>query len=255
MTHPIVIGWLVLAVALASLWLYQLYSKDATSVDVGWAAGLFCLSIYYGVTGEGDLWRRMLVTTMAAVWAGRLGIYLLRNRVLGRQEEDGRYQHMRSTLGPKAQPVFFVFYQLQAAVAVLFSLPIYRAMQGAQLGPAAAVAVLIWVIAVGGEAVADHQLTRFRNDPSRAGQVCRSGLWHYSRHPNYFFEWLHWWSYVLVGGGAAITWIGPIAMLLFLFRVTGIPYTEQQALRSRGEAYREYQRTTSVFFPWPPRAS
>jgi steroid 5-alpha reductase family enzyme len=82
--------------------------------------------------------------------------------------------------------------------------------------------------------------------------VCRAGLWRYSRHPNYFFEWVHWWAYVLIGHAAPLTLLGPAAMLLFLFRVTGIPYTERQALKSRGEQYREYQRTTSRFVPWPP---
>jgi len=79
------------------------------------------------------------------------------------------------------------------------------------------------------------------------------GLWRLSRHPNYFFEWLHWWAYVLIGHAHPLTFLGPAAMLLFLFRITGIPYTERQALRSRGDAYRAYQRTTNAFFPWPPR--
>jgi steroid 5-alpha reductase family enzyme len=79
------------------------------------------------------------------------------------------------------------------------------------------------------------------------------GLWRFSRHPNYFFEWLHWCAYVLIGHGAWITWLGPIGMLWLLTRVTGIPHTERQALRSRGDAYRAYMRTTSAFVPWPPR--
>jgi steroid 5-alpha reductase family enzyme len=112
----------------------------------------------------------------------------------------------------------------------------------------------VWTVAVTGESVADAQLARFRTDPVNKGMVCSDGLWRYSRHPNYFFEWAHWWAYVLIGGGAALTWLGPVAMLVFLFRITGIPYTEKQALRSRGDAYRDYQETTSVFFPWPPKA-
>ena len=117
--------------------------------------------------------------------------------------------------------------------------------------------VAIWAIGVAGEAVADAQLARFRADPGHRGRTCRAGLWRYSRHPNYFFEWLTWWAYVAIAWGAPHGWValfGPAVMLLFLFKVTGIPYTEAQALRSRGDDYRAYQRTTSAFVPWFPRA-
>jgi steroid 5-alpha reductase family enzyme len=114
----------------------------------------------------------------------------------------------------------------------------------------------VWIISVGGEWLADRQLARFRQDPSNKGKVCRQGLWRYSRHPNYFFEWVHWWAYVLIGIGGPWGWLtlfGPAVMLVFLLKITGVPPTEKRALQSRGEAYREYQRTTSVFFPWPPK--
>ena len=104
--------------------------------------------------------------------------------------------------------------------------------------------------------LADRQLSAFRMNPANRGQVCRQGMWRYSRHPNYFCEWLHWWAYVLLAVGAAGGWLnvlGPVLMLYFLHKVTGIPPTEAQALKNRGEAYREYQRTTSIFFPWPPK--
>ena len=116
---------------------------------------------------------------------------------------------------------------------------------------------VIWFIALTGETIADRQLDRFRKNPDNRGQVCQDGLWRYSRHPNYFFEWLHWWSYVLIAIGAPWGWltiIGPLAMLFFVTRVTGIPPTEAQALKSRGEAYRRYQQTTNAFFPGPRRS-
>ena len=128
----------------------------------------------------------------------------------------------------------------------------------APLGWADAAGALLWLVAIAGEALADMQLARFRRDPARAGQGCRQGLWRYSRHPNYFFEWLHWWAYVLLGLGSPWWWVtvaGVVVMYVFLTRVTGIPYTEQQALRTRGEAYRRYQETTSVFFPLIPSKS
>jgi steroid 5-alpha reductase family enzyme len=141
---------------------------------------------------------------------------------------------------------------------VIFSIPFLVAMtlRSQGLGAWVAAGVLVWVVAVTGEALADRQLAAFRADQTNRGRTCRVGLWRLSRHPNYFFEWLHWWSYVLLGVGSpwwALTLVGPALMLYFLLRVTGIPATEAQALASRGEDYREYQRTTSAFVPWFPR--
>jgi steroid 5-alpha reductase family enzyme len=116
--------------------------------------------------------------------------------------------------------------------------------------------VALWLVAVVGESVADRELAAHRADPSRRGATCRSGLWRYSRHPNYFFEWLHWWTYVIIAAGAPWWWValaGPAVMTFFLFKVTGIPATEAQALATRGDDYRDYQRTTSVFVPWFPK--
>ena len=116
----------------------------------------------------------------------------------------------------------------------------------------------IWLIAVVGEGVADKQLADFKRDPANSGQVCKRGLWRFSRHPNYFFEWVHWFAYLAIGarmsesiGYAAL--VGPVVMLVFLVFVTGIPYTEMRALQSKGEAYRQYQRETNAFFPWWPK--
>jgi len=117
-------------------------------------------------------------------------------------------------------------------------------------------AIAVWIVAIAGEGVADRQLARFRADPENRGKTCRAGLWRYSRHPNYFFEWVHWFTYVLLAFGSPYVWLtlaGPAVMLLFLYKVTGIPYTEKRALMSRGDDYRRYQETTSAFVPWFPR--
>jgi len=248
-------GWVMVALALGALWWRQLQTRNATSVDVAWSFALAGLSLLYAVGSDGALARRALVGLLGAGWAVRLGGYLLLSRVLGETEEDGRYQALRSRWGAAAPRNFFFFYQAQAVVAVLFSLPIWAAMRGGPPDGWAIAGALVWMIAVFGEATADRQLARFRADPANRGEVCQVGLWRFSRHPNYFFEWIHWWSYVLIGHAAALTWVGPVVMLFFLFRVSGIPYTEAQALRSRGERYRDYQRTTSVFVPWFPRGS
>ena len=107
-----------------------------------------------------------------------------------------------------------------------------------------------------GETIADRQLVTFKKDPGSRGKTCRAGLWHYSRHPNYFFEWILWCGFGVLGLAGPWGWAGlaaPALMLYTIVFVTGIPPTEAQALVSRGEDYRAYQRTTSPFVPWPPR--
>jgi steroid 5-alpha reductase family enzyme len=172
---------------------------------------------------------------------------------LAARGEDGRYRALREQWGPRAPRNFLLLHLAQVVFALLFSLPVLAAMRGGPLDGWALAGVLVWVVAVRGEGAADRQLATFRAEPQNRGAVCQAGLWRYSRHPNYFFEWLQWWAYVLIGHAALLTLVGPAVMLLFLFRLTGIPYTERQALQTRGDQYRAYQRTTSVFMPWPPR--
>ena len=250
MTRAVLLGWGLMALAMVLMWLRQLRTQDATSVDVAWSLGLGFLSLFYLRFAGEDRIRAIVVASIATIWALRLATYLLRDRVFGRTEEDGRYSYLRGYWGKRAPIGFFFFYQAQALFAVLFSIPIFAAMRGGPITVLESSGLLVWVIAVAGESIADRQLARFRADRNNRGQVCERGLWKYSRHPNYFFEWLHWWAYVLLGGGAWLTFVGPVAMLIFLFRLTGIPHTEAQSLRSRGDAYRRYQRTTSIFIPW-----
>jgi steroid 5-alpha reductase family enzyme len=250
-------GWLIVAAMMTVLWLIQYVRKDAGVVDVGWSAGLGLLALFYGFAADGYLPRRFLVTTMATLWAFRLATYLLSNRVIGKAE-DGRYQTLRRDWGKRAHLYFFIFFQAQALLDVAFSLSFLVIATNPQ--PAISVwevaAVPLWLLAISGEWLADWQLARFRSDVHNQGKTCRDGLWRYSRHPNYFFEWLHWWCYVLMAIGLPAFWltlVAPALLLYLLFKITGIPATEAQAVRSRGDDYRTYQRTTSAFLPWLPR--
>jgi steroid 5-alpha reductase family enzyme len=252
----ILMGWSGTAVSMLVFYFIQRRTKNAGIVDFVWAAGVGSLAVFYAAVAPGDMARRILLALLAGTWGLRLAAYLLLNRVLGKPE-DGRYQMLRQSWADKAQGFFFAFFQVQAIWAVMFSIPFLPAAysQG-PLGIPDYLAAVVWSVAVAGESLADWQLARFRADPASRGKTCRVGLWRYSRHPNYFFEWTHWFTYVCLGLRSPFWWVtlmGPVVMLLFLYRVTGIPYTEKRALESRGEDYRRYQETTSPFVPWFPK--
>jgi steroid 5-alpha reductase family enzyme len=241
---------------MAALWVLQVRIRDASHVDVAWAILIAISGALYGLLDEGDGLHRVLAAMLASVRGWRLGLFLLFNRVLGK-EEDGRYQALRATWGDRANRNFFWFFQFQAAFVVFFSLPFALIAQdtGAGLQWLEWAGVALWAAGNVGAIVADRQLALWRAEPANRGRTARSGLWSWSRHPNYFFEWVTWCGNALVASAAPwgwVAWIVPAGVLLLLFRVTGIPATEGQALRSRAD-YADYQRATSVFVPLPPR--
>lgn len=251
------IGWLGLVVVMTGLWVIQWRQTDAGVVDVGWAGGLGLLAIWFAVAGDGDMHRRLLVGCLGGFWGLRLAVYLLFNRVLGK-EEDGRYQQLRASWGERANGRFFWFFQSQALLAAILAIPFLFAgfNDRPTIHPLEWIAVAVWLTGIIGESVADWQLARFRADPDNRGMTCRVGLWRFSRHPNYFFEWLIWCAYALLALPAPLGWLAlacPAIMLFLILKVTGIPPTEARALASRGDDYRRYQRETSAFFPWFPR--
>ena len=246
-----------MAFVMAGLWVVQLRLRNASIADVGWCAGLIGVVLWYATYATGELERKVLMGCLATIYAGRLGGYILLNRVIGKPE-DARYHRLREQWGASSGLYLFGYFQLQAAAVAAFSLPFLVIMQNPRppFGLNELAGLCIWIAAVSGEAAADRQLARFREKAWNRERVCQDGWWHYSRHPNYFFEWLHWWAYVVMAIGAPgwlLTFIGPVGMGLALWKVTGIPWAEAQALRSRGEEYRVYQRTTSPFIPWFPK--
>ena len=260
MTAPVLLasGLAASMAMMAVLYRLQRRNGDAGVVDVGWAAGIGLMAAAAAWAGDGWGPRRLLVGLMGAAWSLRLAAYLLLDRILRAGEEDGRYQMLRAQWGARAQSRFFWLFQAQAVLVVLFGLPFVAVAAKAEAGWTAwdAAGLLIWAAAAAGEWTADRQLAAFRGQAANRGRTCDRGLWRYSRHPNYFFEWIHWWAYAVLAAGSPLAWLawtGPPLMLFLLYRVTGIPYTEKRALATRGDDYRRYQRATSPFFPWFPR--
>jgi len=250
-------GFCLVALIMTIGWAIQTIRKDAGVVDVLWTFSVGGLAILYATLGDAPIERRVLLSLLVGAWASRLGIYILFDRVIGK-EEDGRYKYLREHWGNRANINFFFFFHAQGLAALFFSIPFYYIAinPSPTFSLSEKLGFIIWLIAFGAEWISDVQLQAFRRNKTNKGKTCQVGLWHYSRHPNYFFEWLHWWSYVFMLFGAAGFYpaiLCPVVMLYSLFKVTGIPHTESQAIRTRGEAYIQYQKTTSVFIPWFPK--
>ena len=251
--NSLLLGQGLFAAALFMVVLYarQRRTQDATPVDIGWAIGIGLVSVYLIWNGQGDFNRRLIVGALVSVWALRLSWHLYARRS---SAEDGRYAMLRQQWGDRAQRNFLLLYLAQAPLIAFFSIPsLLAAANPHPLSMLDGLGVAIWLMGIGGESIADAQLHRFRSQPANAGRTCSQGLWKYSRHPNYFFEWLHWFAYVawaLPSDGGWLSLTAPVIMLYLLFSVTGIPYTEKRALLSRGDEYRTYQERTHAFFPF-----
>lgn len=251
------VGLAVVLPIMFGLWILHLRLRNAAVVDVGWAFSLGVLAVLAGVLGSGDPGRRVLVALVGGVWSVRLTGHLVRR--VAAEPEDPRYAELRARWGGGDLRLrFLAFFLFQGVLDVVLALPFFLAA----IDPAPGVHWLTWTgvalaaLSVAGEGIADAQLRRFRADPANRGRVCRVGLWGWSRHPNYFFDWLIWCAFMLLALASPWGWLsvaGPILMLYFLTRVTGIPATESHALRSRGAEYARYQRDVSAFVPWPPR--
>ena len=256
-TSLLLLGAAIVCAMMLLLWVIHLWIRNAAIVDVGWAAGLGLLAACYAYAAPGYPLRKYLIAAMAGVWSVRLASYLLFARVLGHPEE-GRYVQLRAEWKTNLALRFLFFFQFQAALDLVLSLPFLLACLDVRfgLGNFEKIGALVWLVGMLGESIADAQLNRFKQNPANKGTTCRAGLWKYSRHPNYFFEWTIWMGYAIFALASPYGWLGLIApalILYFLLGLTGIPATEAQALRSRGDEYRAYQRSTSAFIPWFPK--
>jgi steroid 5-alpha reductase family enzyme len=239
------------------VWAMCVKVRNYGFLDVAWSYGILALGPFYAVCGPGYGTRKWLMAGLGALWSLRLGTYILIRVLRHHPHEDRRYETLRRRW-PGAG-MFLLFFEVQAVTILIFSTPFLLAAFNPtpRLSLIEIIAASIALLAICGEALSDLQMQAFKRDPASRDQVCRRGLWRYSRHPNYFFESLVWWGFFLFALGSPWGWatiLCPLLMLWFLFRVTGIPLTEEYALKTKGDAYREYQRTTSPFIPWPTKA-
>ncbi|HEV7232193.1 MAG TPA: DUF1295 domain-containing protein [Bacteroidia bacterium] len=247
------LGACCLIMAVVWIWAYRI--SNAGVVDIFWAFNFPVIAVILFLFGEASDIRRVLICSMVMIWGCRLGFYLMARVGAHLNEEEGRYKQLRAEWAPNANAKFFGFFQMQAVSNVFLAIPFFIICMNKdpQLHLTEYIGTLLWSLSLLGEAVADSQLSRFKRKLENKKKVCDVGLWNYSRHPNYFFEWMIWISYFVFALSSPWGWIAvvcPLTILFLLFKVTGIPLTEEQSLRSRGDAYREYQRKTSAFVPW-----
>jgi steroid 5-alpha reductase family enzyme len=250
-----------LSVLMAGAWAVQQRTGNSGWVDTVWTFSL-------GLTGAGSaLWpaggaapnaRQWLVAALVAIWSLRLGTHIAA-RTAG-ITDDPRYAAFAEEWGADSPRKMFIFLQNQGfgSIPLVFAIFVASRFPSDALRLQDILGALMLLIGIAGESLADAQLKHFRENAANKGRVCDAGLWRWSRHPNYFFEWFGWLAYPVIAISPDYAWgwatlLAPVFMYWILVHVTGIPPLEAQMLRSRGARYRDYQTRTSMFFPLPPQ--
>jgi len=259
------IGVLIILGLMTALWIVSLILRNSSIVDIFWGTGFVIVNwVYFAFTPDGFAARKWLIVTVVTIWGLRLSLYILgRNWGKG---EDFRYRKWREEAGGAWWwRSFFKVFLLQGLLLWIISAPLLAAQVSATparlvlskvegLTVLDFVAIAVWAIGFFFEAVGDWQMARFKANPANKGQVMRTGVWRYSRHPNYFGEATMWWAYYLVAaaGGGLWTIFSPFLMTLLLLRVSGVALLEK-SLKETKPKYKDYVETTSAFVPWFPR--
>lgn len=237
-------------------WVVSLARRDVSIVDSLWSLMFLLAAVIYLVTAPERSAGAWLIVALVALWALRLAAYITwRNWGEG---EDRRYQAIRARNQPHfAVKSLLIVFALQGVLAWIISLPLLVAIHaGPPLGALALLAAGVWLLGMGFEAGGDWQLARFKADPANRGKVLDTGLWRYTRHPNYFGDFCVWWGLFLVAlaGGGWWSVAGPLLMSIMLLKVSGVALLEKD-IGERRPAYRDYVRRTNAFFPGPPCAA
>jgi steroid 5-alpha reductase family enzyme len=256
------------AVAMSAImtlaWVVQQRTGNSGWIDAVWTFGLGAVGVVSALAllspGDWPTVRQIVVALLTALWSLRLGLHLVQRSAS--RPDDPRYGELMRQWGMDARREMFGLLQKQALVSIPLAISLFVAAQNSAPGLRVTdgIAVILIAFSIAGEARADAELRAFSRDPRNAGRVCDAGLWSYSRHPNYFFEWLFWLAFPLlaISAGYPFGWAalsGPVCMYWLLRHVSGIPPLEDHMTRRYGAAYRAYQSRTSVFFPWQRTAS
>jgi steroid 5-alpha reductase family enzyme len=255
---------IALLATMCCAWRVQRITGNCGWIDVFWTFGTGAAAVVIALVPlDGIAWphlRQLVVAAFAGLWSLRLGSHiLLRTR---QTDDDPRYRAMIRQWGTKAPTKLFWHLQVQALVGLLLAICIMLAARNpaGMLRIQDVVAILIFLTGIVGEAISDAQLHRFKQSAENRGKICDISLWSWSRHPNYFFEWLCWSAYPLLAIEINGTYpfgflaaLAPLCMFWLLTRVSGIPPLEAYMLSTRGADFRTYQHRVSAFFPWPPR--
>jgi steroid 5-alpha reductase family enzyme len=254
------IGLLVTTILMFFAWLWAIKINNYGIVDAVWSFAFFLQAIIYFILSNGFQTRKIILLVIVGLWSLRLGFFLSRRLYKLHPEEDSRYKHLRAGHGEKVKSKFLVFYFYQAISVSILTLPFIFVFQNSssEINIFEIIGVIYWLVSVLGESIADHQMGHFKELSKihpEMGRTCNIGLWKYSRHPNYFFESNIWFSFFIFMIGSGVYWgvYSALIILFLLVKVTGVPPSEEQSLKTRGEEYRVYQRKTSMFVPWFPK--
>jgi len=250
--YLVTLGVLIATAVLA--WAVSLVTRDVSFVDSLWSVFFLIAALIFAVNAGELSVRGMIVLALVAIWSIRLSLHItVRNWGEG---EDSRYQAISAKNSPGfAFKSLYIIFGLQAVLAWIISIPLNAAI--AVAGPihlVEAVAIILWTTGFIFEAVSDHQLRAFKADPANEGKVLDTGLWRYSRHPNYFGEFCIWWAFWLfaLSSGAWWTVFAPLLMSFLLLKVSGVALLEK-TIGDRRPKYADYIRRTNAFFPGPRR--
>ena len=242
-------------VAVLVLWIASLLRRDVSIVDIWWGLGFALITwLSLGLTDLRTIWSFFLAL-LVTLWGVRLAGYLAwRNHG---QPEDYRYAAMRTRHGKRFALVsLFTVFGLQGVLMWVISLPLQMGiLMGRSWSTWGIIGLVLWLVGMFFETVGDYQLARFKAVATNQGRVLNQGLWRYTRHPNYFGEFLIWWGFYLMSaerGSWWWTWIGPLVISFLLIRVSGVRLLET-ALQHRLPEYERYLKSTSPFLPLPPR--
>lgn len=250
MNHIIIVVVFYLFLQMCGVWCVYRLTKNPSVVDVSWSLGLMISGLIY-------LWsmpinyRSAVIGILIIIWALRLAGYLYYARIM-RGHVDKRYTALSTNWKMSQALGFFLNFQLQGVLIFIISSVFYwiGSSSNSSLNLIDQIAIIVVVLGIMGESLADLQLNQFK--ASQKGGVCKVGLWKYSRHPNYFFDWLTWMGFALFAVQSYPGYLGiisPLFLYILFTRITG-PLTERGSVQSKGKKYIDYQNQTSMFFPW-----